>query len=86
MSCFRHACIALPCVRMRGARCWGVFGRVRFFAGWLGAWWLQWLAGYLGLALFDSACRGFSASVGGGFALAGGLGTGLLFYGVRTLS
>ena len=65
------------------------------------AWWrmrrLQWLSGYLGLALvfvwsgawgrgLASVFGGFLASVNKIFILAWGLGTGLLFYWVWTLS
>ena len=54
---------------------------------------LQWLGGYLGLAVvfvwggasgggLISVFRGFSAGIGGAFILAGGLGAGLSSYGV----
>ena len=62
------------------------------------AWWrLQWLTGFLGLALVSCGVahsgeeliyvfQGFSASIGGAFISGGGLGAGLSFYGVWTLS
>ena len=60
--------------------------------------WLRWSTGYLGLALvfvgggggrgggLNCGFQGFFASIGEIFILAGGLGTGLSFYGVWALS
>ena len=58
--------------------------------------WLRWSTGYLGLALvfvgggrgggLNCGFQGFFASIGEIFILAGGLDTGLSFYGVWALS
>ena len=76
-------------------------GRVFSRLGWLGVSgpWPRWLAWYLGLAVVFvwggarggggviSVFHGFSGSIGGAFVLVvGGLGAGLSFYGVWTLS